>query len=405
MGTYRGLALAVPQRNTSTLVCIFWRPADLYVSVQTTVAPAPINEVWHVTGAWWFVCRSSHCLIGLYGQSKGCSMIHPIFTPARERTNLSLVPRTPASWATPAAEPAPQGDMLQALSRQLRRAVSAVPQRASDLADNPENAAIRLSLLACADALDGFEAAADQDCEQRRRLESQISLMQAELRQTRDKLARTRVEERDARDLALHDSLTALPNRRYFAQRLTEALGDAAPRRQPLAVLFLDLDDFKPVNDAHGHATGEKMLKIIACRLSRTLRSADMVSRLGGDEFACLLHGLPEREQLSHMACKVIDAIAAPCKIGTLQLQVRPSIGISLFPHDGSDATALLRNADTAMYNAKRHQSGYAFFDEPLSGWTRERGAGPFPRANTAMRSMKVTDERGAGPPARQAPR
>ena len=299
-------------------------------------------------------------------------MIQSIVTPAQQRTKLSVVPRAPAGWAAMAADPAPQGDMLQALSKQLRRAAGAVPQRAGNLADKPEDAAVRLSLLACADALDRFEAAADHGFEQRRRLESRISQMQVELHQTREELARTRAEERDARDLALHDSLTDLPNRRYFAQRLTEALGDASPRREPLAVLFLDLDDFKPVNDAHGHATGDEMLKIIACRLSRTLRSADMVSRLGGDEFACLLHGLADREQLTHMACKVIDAIAAPCKIGTLQLQVRPSIGISLFPHDGSDATALLRNADTAMYNAKRHQSGYAFFDEALSGWTPE---------------------------------
>ncbi len=300
-------------------------------------------------------------------------MIHPLFALAQERSNLRLVPRAPSTGFVRAAPSAPQDDMLQALGRQLRQAVGAVPQRAGNLADNPEIAAMHLSMLACADVLDGFKAAADYGFEQRRQLEAQISQIQAELHQTREELTRTRAEERDARDLALHDSLTALPNRRYFTQRLTEALGDASPRREPLAVLFLDLDDFKPVNDAHGHATGDEMLKIIACRLSRTLRSADMVSRLGGDEFACLLHGLADREQLSHMACKVIDAIAAPCKIGTLQLRVRPSIGISLFPDHGSDATALLRTADTAMYNAKRHQSGYAFFDEALSGWTRER--------------------------------
>ena len=299
-------------------------------------------------------------------------MIHPPVSFAREPGKLSLVPRTPSAGFVRAAQPVPLDDMVQALSKQLRRAASAMAQLAGNLADNPENAALGMSLLACADALDGFEAAADQDYLQQRRLKSQISLMQAELRQTGEELARTRVEEREARGLALHDSLTALPNRRYFVQRLTAALGDAAPRRRPLAVLFLDLDDFKRVNDRHGHASGDELLRVVASRLSRTMRCGDMVSRIGGDEFACLLDGLTDRAQLSHMAGKVIDAIAAPCKIGTLQLRVRPSLGIAQFPDHGSDAAVLLRNADTAMYNAKRHRSGYAFFGEDLSGRMRE---------------------------------
>ena len=292
---------------------------------------------------------------------------------AQARTALRLVPRAPTGKRSGALVSVPQTELLRDLYKQLRRAAIGVPQPGSSAAGTTASDSLRATLLDCADALQAFENALASDLAQRRRLESQIRSTQAELRQTREELAGTRVEERDARHLALHDSLTALPNRRYFAQRLAQALGDAAPRREPLAVLFLDLDDFKPVNDTHGHAIGDELLRIIASRLGRTLRTADMVSRLGGDEFACLLEGMTDRAQLSHLACKVIDAVGAPCRVGALQLQVRPSIGIALFPDDGCDAEALLHNADAAMYNAKRHQSGYAFFAEALAGWTRDR--------------------------------
>lgn len=301
-------------------------------------------------------------------------MTHPNSNRVDEPSSLSLVPHsTPSCLAgsAPAAS-APRYEILRALCKQLRDAANSEPQPLSKPPDKPWGATTRASLLACADAMDRFAFATLSDHAQRQRLESQVHGMQAELHQARQELAGTRAQERDARHLALHDSLTALPNRRYFTQRLAQALTDAAPRRQSLAVLYLDLDDFKPINDAHGHAMGDEMLRIIANRLSHTLRSADMVSRLGGDEFACILDGLADRAQISHMACKVIDAVAAPCKIGTLQLQVRPSVGISLFPDDASDVSALLRNADAAMFNAKRHQSGYAFFDEALPGWTRQ---------------------------------
>ncbi len=299
-------------------------------------------------------------------------MIQPISIRKQERAALSLVPRVaPGLRADDGAAAAPV-DVLQAMCTLLRQTAGAVPQADGDLPEYRAGAALCAELLACADAMERIERVLIDAGAQRQRLESQISRMQGELGQAREELAGTRVEERDARHMALHDSLTDLPNRRHFVQRLEQALGDAAPRRQPLAVLYLDLDDFKPVNDTHGHATGDEMLRIIASRLGRIMRNGDMVSRLGGDEFACLLEGLTDRAQLSHMACKVIDAISAPCKIGALQLRVRPSVGIALFPEDGHDAADLLRNADTAMYNAKRHQSGYAFFDEALSGWTRQ---------------------------------
>ena len=137
-------------------------------------------------------------------------------------------------------------------------------------------------------------------------------------------------------------------------------------------MLYLDLDDFKKVNDTHGHAVGDELLRVVAARLSRSVRADDVVSRLGGDEFACLLGDLPAREQLSHLACKVLDAVAAPCQIGPLRLHIRPSIGIAVCPSDGETADLLLEHADAAMYNAKRHRSGYAFFDEQSARWACE---------------------------------
>ncbi len=159
---------------------------------------------------------------------------------------------------------------------------------------------------------------------------------------------------------SLHDGLTALPNRDFFRQRLDQALETPNPS---LAVLFLDLDGLKFINDGHGLATGDELLRIVAARLARSVRAQDMVCRLGSDEFACLLGNVFNRDQLSHLACKLFDAVSAPLKIGDLELTVRPSIGIAVCPTDGNDSEALLRHADSAMYRAKRQQLGYAFFD------------------------------------------
>ncbi|QPF74519.1 GGDEF domain-containing protein [Roseateles sp. DAIF2] len=176
-------------------------------------------------------------------------------------------------------------------------------------------------------------------------------------------MACTQDGERRARHLALHDALTALPNRRFFIERLTHAtalLEAGEPAR--LAVIYLDLDDFKPVNDAYGHDIGDEMLKVVARRLDRRVRSEDMVSRLGGDEFACLRCGPVSRPELSRLARKLYETIAAPMQIGNLRLRVRPSIGIAVHPADGSTAATLMRSADAAMYAAKRSRAGHVFF-------------------------------------------
>jgi diguanylate cyclase len=212
-------------------------------------------------------------------------------------------------------------------------------------------------------ALDEGHAVLVRELQRTRRLEAEVVAARAALAEALVDLAGTRAGERHARYLALHDGLTALPNRRYFGEQLTAALAQRGQEGGPLAVLYLDLDGFKPINDAHGHDIGDKLLQIVAARLSRTVRAGDMVSRLGGDEFACLIAGVADRVQLAHLAEKLFEAVSAPLGIGALELVVRPSIGIAVYPSDGTTAERLIESADTAMYRAKRTGAGHAFVD------------------------------------------
>jgi diguanylate cyclase (GGDEF)-like protein len=140
----------------------------------------------------------------------------------------------------------------------------------------------------------------------------------------------------------------------------------ASSTGQALAVLFLDLDGFKSINDTHGHFIGDEVLSVVAARLDKAVRADDVVCRFGGDEFAFFMQNLPQRKQLSAVACKLFDTVSAPLKVGQLTLTVLPSIGVASYPHDGLCADALLKHADTAMYQAKRSQTGYAFFTDPV---------------------------------------
>ena len=230
---------------------------------------------------------------------------------------------------------------------------------------------VQASVLECVNALDQLQLTLSHEFARRQRLEREVIDTQAVLARARDQLAATQAEEQHARHLASHDSLTALPNRSCFHERLEHALAEPERRRQGLALLYLDLDGFKAVNDAHGHDAGDELLRIVAARLARSVRADDMVSRIGGDEFACLLPDVPSREQLSHLACKIFDAVSSPMKIGQLKLTIHASIGIAVCPTDGANAEDLLKSADNAMYRAKRHNTGYAFVAEGAASGVR----------------------------------
>jgi diguanylate cyclase (GGDEF)-like protein/PAS domain S-box-containing protein len=163
-----------------------------------------------------------------------------------------------------------------------------------------------------------------------------------------------RMAEKQIRYLANHDALTGLPNRRLLEDRLERALEAARRHGSQVAIQFIDLDRFKPINDRLGHRMGDLLLKAVATRLKSLLRAIDTVSRVGGDEFVIVLPDMQSSFAVRDTAQKVLDALAQPYLVEGHELSVTPSIGICLYPDDGKDADTLLACADTAMYYAKR---------------------------------------------------
>jgi diguanylate cyclase (GGDEF)-like protein/PAS domain S-box-containing protein len=167
--------------------------------------------------------------------------------------------------------------------------------------------------------------------------------------------------------LALHDNLTDLPNRALFADRLRQALARASDSGGSAAVLFVDLDRFKPVNDSLGHAIGDQLLRAVAQRLTSCVRHADTVSRYGGDEFVILAADLGHAQESTVLAEKVARALDSPYEIGGDNLHVTASIGIACFPESATDADTLLKYADIAMYEAKRTgRNNYQLFAKEM---------------------------------------
>jgi diguanylate cyclase (GGDEF)-like protein len=169
---------------------------------------------------------------------------------------------------------------------------------------------------------------------------------------SRDISERRRAEEQIEYQ-AYHDALTGLPNRLLFRDRLTIALAHAKRQHTPVAVMFLDLDRFKFVNDTLGHSLGDQLLRAIAARLRSVLREGDTIARMGGDEFTVLLTDLSTPTDAAKIAQKLLETVAYPVRVEGHELYATTSIGIALYPSDGDNAEALLKNADGAMYRAK----------------------------------------------------
>jgi len=176
--------------------------------------------------------------------------------------------------------------------------------------------------------------------------------------------------------LAQHDFLTNLPNRFLLNDRVAQAISLAKRRGTQVAVLFLDLDNFKHINDSLGHSIGDKLLQSVANRLCACVRASDTVSRQGGDEFVVLVTEDRFTENAAQIAEKILSALAAPHAIGEHELHVTTSIGISVYPADGQDAETLLKNADTAMYSAKeKGRNTYRYFRAYMNVRAVERQA------------------------------
>jgi diguanylate cyclase (GGDEF)-like protein/PAS domain S-box-containing protein len=173
---------------------------------------------------------------------------------------------------------------------------------------------------------------------------------------------------------AEHDFLTGLPNRMLLNDRIGQAIASACRHTKQVAVLFLDLDGFKHINDSLGHPVGDKLLQSIAARLVATVRGADTVSRQGGDEFVVLLPDLQEPEDAAVMAGRILREVAVPHLVDQHELHVTTSIGVSVFPDDGADAETLIKNADTAMYQSKENgRQSFQFFRPSMNARAVER--------------------------------
>ncbi|MBT0961244.1 EAL domain-containing protein [Denitromonas iodatirespirans] len=184
---------------------------------------------------------------------------------------------------------------------------------------------------------------------------------------------RKRTEQR-LRHMAEYDALTGLPNRILLLDRMGSAIENARRNDGHLAVLFIDLDRFKNINDSLGHAAGDGLLRQVAGRLSAVVRSCDTVSRLGGDEFVVLLIDLDSAARAATVAGKILKALATPYEVNGHELSITPSIGITVFPEDGDNRELLLKNADAAMYHAKENgRNSYQFFTDELNNRAHTR--------------------------------
>ncbi len=176
--------------------------------------------------------------------------------------------------------------------------------------------------------------------------------------------------------LAHHDQLTGLPNRLFLAHHLPGAIEEAKRTNTMLAVMFIDLDRFKHINDSRGHETGDKLLKQVAERIRATVRDEDMVVRMGGDEFVVVLQAIRRVEVISEMAERINQALSTPIVVDGRPLVATASIGVGLYPRDGTDMGELLRHSDTAMYQAKdRGRNNFQLFSPIMARKLRERVA------------------------------
>lgn len=172
---------------------------------------------------------------------------------------------------------------------------------------------------------------------------------------------------------ARHDHLTGLPNRALVYELGSHLLHSARRHHSEVAVLFFDLDRFKPINDTYGHTAGDRMLQEVARRLRTALRGNDIVGRLGGDEFVAILSDIPNEDAIQHSASHLLHTLSQPYHIDSLELRTSPSIGISIYPNDGNDIDTLIRHADAAMYHAKNNgRNTYQFFTHEINLHARQ---------------------------------
>ena len=240
-------------------------------------------------------------------------------------------------------------------STALRSPTGQIIQSIGVLQDITEQTNIENSLREARDSLEAMVKS------RTRKLAATVKQLKQEVRE-REKIA----AELDF--LANHDALTGLPSLRLCKDRLEHSLAEARRNRQMSAVMFLDLDGFKAINDEFGHEFGDLVLKATADRIRNEIRETDTVARIGGDEFVIILSRLPDTAIAERIAGSLIEEIVRPIQIESNSVAVSASIGISLYPEDGATAEALIRAADKAMYQVKREgKNSFGFYADPES--------------------------------------
>jgi diguanylate cyclase len=227
-----------------------------------------------------------------------------------------------------------------------------------------QNEDVEHKVTKAADDLKLVNAKLARELADRTVIESELADTKTDLANVRDDLSKSQLKEEEAQQMALQDALTGLPNRVSFEQSLDHGLIQAKRHGWGLAVLFIDIDDFKSINDSHGHDLGDQVLSIVANRLKSFVRDQDIVSRWGGDEFVCLLLEVRQEDDVTRLAEKMIDQLAEASELKGTILSIRASIGIAIYPADGETAEVLFKNADTAMYKAKGTEKRVVLFRE-----------------------------------------
>jgi len=229
-----------------------------------------------------------------------------------------------------------------------------------------QNKAVEYIVAKAADDLHQVNTELTKEVAGRLVIETELADMKNDLAGVRDDLTKSQAKEEESRIVALHDAPTGLPNRVLFEERLDHGLNLAKRHGWKLAVLFMDIDNFKSINDSYGHDLGDKVLLTVADRLLSATRSEDTVSRWGGDEFVCLLLEVKHEADVARLAELIVKRISKAFKFKGTALSIGVSIGIAIFPADGETADILFKNADTAMYKAKGTERRVVLFRDSV---------------------------------------
>ena len=223
------------------------------------------------------------------------------------------------------------------------------------------NLSARGALSPAADDLDSMTEGLNMLAEELERSTVSVAVYERKARELEKTVQELREAQRQLRELADLDALTRLPNRRVFDDRLDMTLRRCKREKGRVAVLYVDIDRFKPVNDRYGHAAGDRVLAEIGRRLQQCMRETDSASRLGGDEFALLLDPGPSTADTTEIVARILAAIRVPIEVYGASIEIGASVGIAFFPDDAEDAVELVQAADAAMYRGKRGPESFVF--------------------------------------------